>query len=415
MSLHTRVLVAVLMAACAPLIRSQGLSFTEAVDRASRDAPAVEAGAARVDAAQHAARAAGRLPDPKLLLGIDNLPIEGPDRFSFSRDSMTMQRIGFMQDFPNHAKRSAENALAQGSVAVAESELRLARLEAVQQVASAWIARRTVEQQLARLDELRNETRLLEEVLHSGVASGRNSLIEVVAFQQEVAALAERREALESRREQAIGLLRRWIGAAADEPLAGEVPNFAIDRAALVRNISHHPELTALDAKAAVVDSEVAEARASRRPDSAVELAYQRRAPNYSNMVSIQLSVDLPIFPGSRQIPRISGKLAERRALDAAREADFREHQQMLEADLSELERLRKAVERQRQAVIPLAEQKVALLQSAYAANKASLADLIGARRERIEAEATLLELEATRQAGVASIHFRYDHTGDRQ
>lgn len=415
MSLRIRVLAVVLAAGCAPLIRSQGLSFTDAVDRASRDAPTVVADLEQVGAAQHAARAAGRLPDPKLLLGIDNLPIEGPDQFSFSRDSMTMQRIGLMQDFPNRAKRQAESAVAQGYVAVAQSQLRLARLDAVQQTASAWIARRTVEQQLAKLEELQAENRLLEQALRVGVASGQSTPIEAVAAQQEVAALAERRDALESRREQAIGLLRRWIGVAADEPLLGDVPVFVVDRAALVRNISHHPELTALDAQAVVLDSEISEAKAFRRPDSAIEMAYQRRAPNFSNMVSLQLSVDLPIFPGSRQNPRISGKLAERRALDAAREADLREHQQMLEADLVELERLRKAVERQRQTVIPLAEQKVALLQSAWGANKASLPDLIGARRERIEAEATLLELEGTRQAGLASLHFRYEHSGDGQ
>ena len=175
-----------------------------------------------------------------------------------------------------------------------------------------------------------------------------------------------------------------------------------------------HPELTAIDARAAILDSEIAEAKASRHPDWGVEMAYQRR-PEFGDMVSLQLSVDLPLFPGSRQAPRIDGKLAERRALDSAREADVREHQQMLDAELIELERLRKAVERQRQTVIPLAGRKVELLQSAWSSNQASLADLIEARRQRIEAEFTLLELEGMRQVGLASLHFRYEHSGERQ
>lgn len=413
MSLRIRVLAAVFMVGCAPLIRSEGLSFTEAVDRASRDTPAVEADTIRVDAAQQAARAAGKLPDPKLLLGIDNLPVEGPDQYSFSRDSMIMQRIGFMQDFPNRGKRSAEVALAQGQVDLAQSELRLTRLNAVEETASAWIVRRTLEQQLAKLDELDAENRLLDGAVRSRIASGQGMPVEAVAVRQEAAALAARRDALEARREQVIAQLRRWIGQAADEPLLGDAPELSVDRAALLRNLSRHPELTAFEARAAVLDSQIAEAKASRHPDWAVEMAYQRRGSAFGNMVSLQVSIDLPIFPGSRQIPRINGKLAERRALDSAREADLREHQQMLEADLIELERLRKAVERQRQIVLPLAEEKVALLQSAWRANIASLADLIGARRERIEAETTLLELEGTRQAGLASLHFRYEHTGE--
>src|ERR1700712_1351223 len=40
--------------------------------------------------------AAGQLPDPVLKLGIDNLPVDGADRFSVARDFMTMRRIGVM-------------------------------------------------------------------------------------------------------------------------------------------------------------------------------------------------------------------------------------------------------------------------------------------------------------------------------
>lgn len=42
-------------------------------------------------------------PDPKLRLGIENLPITGPDRFRYDRDFMTMRQIGWAQEFPNSA------------------------------------------------------------------------------------------------------------------------------------------------------------------------------------------------------------------------------------------------------------------------------------------------------------------------
>jgi cobalt-zinc-cadmium efflux system outer membrane protein len=35
------------------------------------------------------ARAAGRLPDPTLNVGVDNLPVTGSERLSTMRDSMT--------------------------------------------------------------------------------------------------------------------------------------------------------------------------------------------------------------------------------------------------------------------------------------------------------------------------------------
>src|SRR5213594_2741353 len=59
---------------------------------AGRAAP----GGRAVAAAREMAVAAAQLPDPMLKFGIDNLPINGPDRFSVARDFMTMRRIGVM-------------------------------------------------------------------------------------------------------------------------------------------------------------------------------------------------------------------------------------------------------------------------------------------------------------------------------
>ena len=54
---------------------------------------------------------AGEPPDPKLLLGVQSLPIEGPERWSLNDDGMTMRMIGLMQEMPNresvgHAPKS---------------------------------------------------------------------------------------------------------------------------------------------------------------------------------------------------------------------------------------------------------------------------------------------------------------------
>src|SRR5690349_20682189 len=74
-----------------------------------------------VDAAREMAHAAGRLPDPVLTLAVDNLPIEkerpaeepvhpalakaSGNRYSTTRDSMTMRRIGVMQEWTRGEKR----------------------------------------------------------------------------------------------------------------------------------------------------------------------------------------------------------------------------------------------------------------------------------------------------------------------
>jgi hypothetical protein len=93
-----------------------------------------------LDATTARAPSAGRLPDPELVAAVDNLPIDSADRFSFSRDFMTMRRVGFMQAFPSGAKRNLQKTHAQQEIGVAQAELRKTRFETAQATSEAWIA-----------------------------------------------------------------------------------------------------------------------------------------------------------------------------------------------------------------------------------------------------------------------------------
>ncbi|MBN8760228.1 MAG: TolC family protein [Thiobacillus sp.] len=352
------------------------LSFDDALALAVRETPVLRAESAQIDAARQAAIPAGALPDPKLALGIDNLPIEGPDRFSLSRDFMTMRRIGLMQDFPNAAKRDARVAAARGRVAQAEAQTRITRLMVLRETALAWIARDAVERQLAGIDALVEENRVFEASVRARIAGGKGSALEAVAPRQEAALIEARRDELGARRRQAV-----------------------------------HPELTGFDPKARVLDAEVAEARAAKKPDWALELAYQKRGSQFGDMAMVNVTFDLPVFAASRQDPQIASRQAERAALDAEREAVLREHAAMLETDLAEYQRLDRAVARQRDVLLPLADEKAALALAAWRGGTGELADLVMARRERIDAGLIAIALEGERRQMAARLYYAYgDH-----
>jgi outer membrane protein TolC len=411
-----RAAVSGLLAIGAGSSSAQGLSLADAVTLVVREAPTLVASTEQVEAARQAATPAGALPDPKLLLGIDNLPVDGPDQYSFSRDFMTMQRIGVMQEFPSRAKREARVAGAQGRIAVAEAQSRLTRLDAIRQTVRAWIARNTAEQQLAQIDSLTIENRLFDAAVRARLSSGQGMATDAVAARLEAGLIEERREELRAQREQAMAALRQWIGSAAAElPLTGDVTDWPIDREVLQHRLLHHPQFTLLDAQRRALDAEVAEAQAAKRPDWSMEMAYQRRGPLFSNMVSLQVSVDLPVFAGSRQDPQIAARRAERRAHEAGRAAEVLEHAQMLESDLTEYHRLRNAADRQRNVFVALAEEKVTLAMADWRGGKISVLDVINARRERIEAGLKLIALEGERLQVAANLHYTYDeHAGEQ-
>ncbi|MFO7541384.1 MAG: TolC family protein [Thiobacillus sp.] len=400
------------LASLASVANADSLDFDEALALAVLETPVLQAEAARIDAARQAAIPAGALPDPRLALGVDNLPINGPDRFSLGAEPMTMQRVGLMQEFPNQAKRNARVANARGQVAVSQAQTRITRLAVLRETAVAWIARDAVERQLALVDALDNENRLFDAAVRARIAGGKGSPMEVVAARRESAMIETRRDELNARRRQAIAALKRWVGPRADAPLSGPVPDWPIARETLTHALLGHPELTIFDPKARVLDAEVAEAQAEKKSDWALEVAYQKRGSQFSDMAMVQVSFDLPVLAASRQDPKIAARLAERQGLDAEREAVLREHAAMLESDFAEHERLARAVKRQREVLVPLANEKVNLALGSWRGGKGELIDLAMARRERVDAELIAIALEGERRQMAARLHFAYsEHT----
>ncbi|HAN55997.1 MAG TPA: hypothetical protein DCQ77_07335, partial [Betaproteobacteria bacterium] len=224
---------------------------------AEHTAPSLSAEDAQLEAARQAAIPAGELPDPKLVLGIDNLPITGPDRFNLTRDFMTMRRIGVMQEVPNSDKRQARVDVAQSSIAVAVAERSIERLKVRREVALAWIARYTVERKLALFDALHRENRLLAEAVRTRIAAGRGLAMDSILPRQEAAALADRHDQLERERSDAEAALKRWIGPVGSEPLAGEAPVWPVSAETLAHHLHHHPELAVYDSMTNQAEAEV--------------------------------------------------------------------------------------------------------------------------------------------------------------
>eukprot|EP01035_Chromulina_nebulosa_P014028 gene14028-18570_t len=137
----------------------------------------------QVDAASSTRKLAGTLPDPKLSVGIENFPISGMDRFSLTRESMTMQRLALMQEVPNRAKRDARVAGAEAKVERERAALGLQRLQIRQELSQAWIMAQAVEQRDLVLADLLRENQRLQDGLPARIAGGTRSEEHTFVFQ----------------------------------------------------------------------------------------------------------------------------------------------------------------------------------------------------------------------------------------
>jgi len=381
-----------------PLAASAGLSFDETTRLAREQAPSLLAQRSALAGAQALKPAAGTLPDPRLIVGVDNLPVSGADKFSLSRDFMTMQRIGLMQEVPNSAKREARAAGADARVQRETALLSAAQLSVQRDAALSWLAVYFAERRVARLDELERENRLLSDTLDARIASGQAMPAERTMARQEALVLADRRDDAKRDIAKARAALRRWVGARANEALAGEPPDMSVRPEQVRDDLHRHAEIAPYDAMQAVAQAEVGEAAAEQRGDWAWELVYSRR-PQYSDMMSIQISFDLPWQAGQRQQPQVLARQKEVLRIEAERDETLRRHREEIEAQLAELQALDAQRVRLDGIGQALAAERVVLALASYQAGRGNLGDVLIARREAAETQLRLLDLDAQRLA----------------
>ncbi|HKY82787.1 TolC family protein [Novosphingobium mathurense] len=386
-----------LLAAIPSLASAEPLSFDVALERAAANAPVLEARNRQIQARQSSAIAAGRLPDPTLGVGIDNFPVSGPPAFSLTEENMTMERVGIEQAIPNLAKRHAEQGRARADIGAAEAQGAGAALQVKVATAAAWIDLAYARKRLETMDGILARLRPLVPASTSAVASGSARPGQSLNAEQALIELEDRRSTIAAEVGSARAELTRWTGDGHPEPI-GSVPDFDLAPAALRARLGEHPDLRMASAEVGQAMADVEMARAGKRPDWGLNMAFQRRDPRFGNMVSVGATMSLPIFPGRRQNPRIDAALAEVAAARAEQEDMRRALAAQLEAGLAEHAMHHEQWMRARDTLLPLARRKVELERASYSAGRAGLLDVI-------EAEAALATIELDtldREAAVA-------------
>lgn len=343
--------------------------------------------------------AAGQLPDPVLKFGINNLPINGEDRLSLSKDFMTMRSIGLMQEFTRDAKRSARTARfdKEAETVLANRTLTLANLQRA--TALAWFDRYYQERMVELLQQQRGEVKLQIDAAEGVYRGGRGSLSDVYAARSALVQIDDRIAQSERLVATAIVQLTRWIGDTAAHPLGSppEMARVSIGDADLEAQLLHHPQLTVMAAQenTALADAELA--RASKQADWTVELMVNQRGAAYSNMVSINASVPLQWNPTNRQDRELAAKLATVAQLRAEREDAVRAHVAEVRIMLQEWQSNRNRLRRYDDLLLSLASERTRAALVAYGggiATGGTLSAVLEARRSEIDTHMDRLRLE---------------------
>ncbi|KFL52347.1 transporter [Burkholderia pyrrocinia] len=391
---HAPVLCAALLVAGAVHAQQSPFTLDAALQSATDHSASMQAAQASVHASSEAAVKAGQLPDPMLKAGIDNLPVNGGQRFTVGQDFMTMRRIGIEQEWVSGDKRRLRTALA-GEQVGRERAGYLVQLAAVRrQTATAWLdavyAKQALALQQALLAHMNHE-------LDATQASYRGAKASAGDVVQARAMLAQTQDqvlkAQQSYRTALIALARWTATPVADVTGTPPAPESFVSSLPPDELRLSQPALVAAAGDIAVAEADTAVASSERSPNWTWEIAYQQRGGAYSNMVSVGVSIPLPINRKNRQNRDIAEKAALATKARLMYEDTLRQVQADIRTQSETLANGRERIANLSAALLPAADQRVQLANAAYRAGTGSLADTFAARRAQLEAQLQVLDL----------------------
>jgi outer membrane protein TolC len=377
-------------------VAAQPLTLDAAVRLATEQSRLVDARAAQARAARDMAVAAGRLPDPVLKAGVNNLPVEGADRLSLTRDFMTMRSLGVSQELTRGDKRRARSERFERQADAADAARSLAIANVQRDTAIAWLDVHYLGRMRDLLSRQQDEVRLAIDAAEAAYRGSRGTQADVFAARSSAAQLDDRIAQADQQLLAATTMLSRWIGPQAGRMLA-DAPATDRTRLALADldgQLAHHPDIAVMAKQEDVARAEADIAHAERQPDWTVELMFNQRGPAYANMVSLNLSIPLPWDRARRQDREEAARRAEVEQMRAEREDATRAHVAEARAMLQEWQSGRERLRLHETRLLPLAADRVTAATTAYRAGSGSLAAVADARRAELDARIEKLKLE---------------------
>lgn len=393
-------------ALAAPPSGADPLSLQQALRLGLAQNPSLAASRAMALAAQAQVPQAGSLPDPRLTLGLANLP---SDSFSLSRDPMSQIQVGISQALPFPGKRGLEEEVAEHRAAAARLGSDEARLWLLRDIKQAWWRLFYFDHALATNANNRGLFEQQLETAQTRYTVGRGEQQDILLAQLELARLDDERLQLEQAHAETEILLNRLLDRPAEmairlpEQAAAALPELPDLAQLQAQALKQRPDLFASQARLEAARSQRALSAREQYPDFALGAVYGRR-DGRQDLASIQFSMSLPLYAGSKQSKAEDQRQAE---LIAAQEQLRDLHSRVNAAVAGAAVRYRRArdqVELFQQSILPQARQTVEAMLAGYQVNKTAFIDLVQAQADLHDYETRYWRLYSAAHQALAEL-----------
>jgi len=396
---------------------SFGLTLKQAENIASRSDPLVASHQASARALLDESISDATLPDPKLRLGLFNVPVES---FSTSKEGSTQLRLGLQQNFPHgdtlDLKQKNSVWLSQSASAMAEDakskllrDLRETYLNLYYEIEAGNIIRETS----ALFSKL-------VKITEAQYAAGRVNQQDVIRADLELSRLQDRTTRIQSKEDEYRAQLAQWIGDSASEVIDSGFPELSpvpeiVD---INKLLTRHPSTLIETAKVEAAKKMTNIAKQDYRPGFNAFIEYRKRdgenpdASEREDMMAAMVTMDLPFFTENRQDKKVSASEERASAARHLRDDRLRMLKRMLDKDLAIYRRLGERELIYKNELLESAKSNSAASLNAYQSGVTEFTTLMRARITELDVRLADLRIRVDRKRAQARLLYI---TGEHQ
>lgn len=389
-----------------PPLPASGLQLRVAEQELRQQNPAVLRAQEISKSLAHQAVAIAQLPDPRLGVMVQNVPVNS---WSLASGQNAMLSVGLSQHFPAFGQRAAEGHKGRHQAHAALYGALATRAQALLALRRAWADALYGQHALVVLRRQRALYAESARVARARFRAGSVPESDFLRARLEQQALANKQYQAQALVTSARATIAALLARPALPVVSGAWPHLRSPRslALLEARLAGNPLLRQADATRAAADDGVALAHSAYYPSVTLSGSYGKTYyPGMPNQATLGITVSLPLFTTDRQDQRLD---AARAAASAARDAyanTAARLQARLRSQFARYLALKEEVQQTRHVLLPTARQAFRAALASYGGGRARMTTVLKAERAELDLALTAIGLRRDLMTAVANLDY---------
>lgn len=420
-------------------------SFNHSIITAQKNDPWLTGNKHQQQAIESMSKAASSMPDPKMSIGLANLPTDG---FDFSQEGMSQFKVGITQVFP----RGDTLAIKYQQLRIESEAYPFQRADRKAKVAvtvgSLWLDAFRVQQSIALIEQNRSLFEQLADVAQASYSStlGKTRQQDIVRAQLELTQLDDRLDILAQQENAYLGMLAQWLSSAFLSnnqqqqittisqlhmmKLTKQLPQLDLihqgliasslannqqwlSTAELAKHFAKHPAVLALDKKVLSTKTGINLAEQEYKPEWGVNASYGYRdddpmGNSRSDLFSVGVTFDLPLFTENRQDMSVKSAISKTEAVKTDKILLLRQLLGAFSSAQGRLLRLTDRKELYQNKLLPQIHDQAEASLTAYTNDDGDFSEVVRSRIAVLNAEIEQLKISVEEQKIILELNYLF-------